>query len=163
MNWFRRSPDDFGPFDWADGEPLFPTPHPEPWRDSPEDIYLLPVGFVETIIDRRQLERTKRLDHEQVASLAASINENGLYNVPTVMFDREGKVRYHDGYHRYAAMESLGYFTAVPVRLKESRQVKGYGRGLSQEVESVLKLFAVQADTKLRSTDRSTLQPRRKS
>lgn len=162
MRWFRRSLDDFGPFDWSeDIKPLFPTRHPEPWRSFNDDLYLLPVDLIETFIDRRQLEKVKRLDHSHIASLAAQIDAEGLFVPPLVCYDATGKIRYHDGYHRYAAMESLGYFHHVPVRLKESVAVRGYGRQMTEHGLLILKLFATNVDRHASSTDKVDLRPRR--
>lgn len=164
MRWFRRSLDDFGPFDWSeDLQPLFPTSPPEPWRDFHEQVYLLPLELVDTFIDRRQLETVKRVDHPHVASLASQIEAEGLFVPPEVVYDATGKVRYHDGYHRYAAIESLGYFHSIPVRLRESPAVRGYGRQFTDHGFTVLKLFAVNADSHTRSSGRIDLTPRRKS
>jgi hypothetical protein len=160
--WFRRDLDDFGPFDWSDDmRPLFPTAHPEPWRATNDEVFLLPLAFVDTFIDRNDLENKKKRDHSQIASLAASIDEDGLFKPAQIIFDVDGKIRYHDGYHRYAAIESLGYFDSVPVTLKEATRVKGYGRPLTENTLTVLKLFTVTADVK--STTKRALKPRRKS
>lgn len=160
--WFRRSLDDFGPFDWSDDlEPLFPTTHPEPWRATSEEVFLLPLAFVDSFIDHRDLNQKKRLDHDGIAQLAASIDEHGLFKPGQIIFDANGKLRYHDGYHRYAAVESLGYFDSIPVTVKESQTVRGYGRPINENTLTVLKLFTVTADRK--STTRRALKPRRKS
>lgn len=162
--WFRRRLDDFGPFDWSeDMQPLFRTAHPEPWRRTHSEVYLVPMDLIDTFIDRRQLQETIRRDSDQIASLAAQIDTQGLFVPPLVKFDATGKIRYHDGYHRYGAIESLGYFHSIPVTLEESPAVKGYGRQLTDHGLTVLKLFAVKADDRTRSSSKVTLQPRRKS
>lgn len=159
MRWFRRELDDFGPFDWDGLKPLFPRPVPEPWRDCPADLFLVPLTFVQVFADRKKLNEIVRTESEYITGLAEAINEQGLLVPPLMVFDSAGKVRYHDGYHRLAAIEILGYFNAIPVRLEHSPSVRGHGRPVSEEMPSLFQLFAVNADSTNRSSTKMTLQP----
>lgn len=152
MKWFRRSLDDFEGFDRDEnGQPLFPHAIPEPWRDTIVPTYLLPITFIDLFIDHSRVHNIERTEHDYVSQLAEAIDMEGLKVPPSMRYDHAGLVRYHDGYHRYAAIKSLGYFHSIPVTLKESPRVRGHGRLVSEEV---IGLFEACSNNHTRSSDK---------
>lgn len=161
--WFRRDPEDFSVKDWDGLVPLCPKPTPEPWRDCGEPVYLVPITFLKTFVEKVHIDDILRLERSYIANLCDSIAEEGLRVPPLMYYDHAGHIRYHDGHHRYAAVQELGYFTHMPVRLHESPGIKGYCRGVAEEVPALFQLFAVSADPTVRSSKLMTLQPMRES
>jgi hypothetical protein len=135
MRWFRRELDDFD-VDWEFTDRWFrpvmrPDPFPTPWRSHPDaaNCIVLPRSICYFFADEKKIRDIERGEHHKISELRDSIAEEGL-KVPLKMtFDSLGKVRYHDGYHRLAAMRVLDEPAMVPVLLTLSdNRVKAYGR-----------------------------------
>jgi hypothetical protein len=145
MRWFRRSLDDFGPFEWVSESgvlrPLFPI-RPEPWRLSSSHLaYNVPLDFIRLFINPHELSEVHRKDAAYVAQLVEEIDKFGLREPAAMKYDANGKLRFHDGHHRFAALEILGYFQSMPVTLQESPLIKGYGRVVGSDIVSLLQLL----------------------
>lgn len=145
MNWFRRDLDDFSEKDWEFTEsslfrPILSVGFPEPWRRHCDRhrIYLFPLDFCKIFADKRQLNNISRKEEDYICSLRESIQREGLFNPAVMKYDNNGKLRYHDGYHRLAAVLEIDGFDFMPVKIEQSPRVKGYGRVLSEELLTIL-------------------------
>lgn len=139
MGWFRRELDSFD-VDWERrGDkfvPVFPYVHPTPWRDHylADSFLVVPKSLALQFADRSYMSRLWRQEPDRLAELAAQIAEDGLREPLTMYYDEAGKLRYHDGYHRLCVMENMDFIRVLPVLLKRSDRVKGYGRNVGPEI-----------------------------
>lgn len=140
--WFRRDLNDFSSNKWVlDGgfyRPVICVP--EPWRAADYD-FVVPVEFALIFADRHRMVSIERDEQEYIASLVDSISSNGLMEPPVMVYDHFGKLRYHDGYHRLIALSHVDSIKRIPVKLRESPRVRGYGRLVGEEIISIFEVF----------------------
>ena len=149
VNWFRRSLDCFDTDTvWDDSghvRPVFPKRQKEPWRDHhlAADCLLLPYHVVEFFAEERKLNTIARLEPDKVSSLAESIATEGLTTPVEMVWDPQGKFRYHDGYHRLTAMRTIPEKRPdyIPVVLKQSDRVHGYGKMPERWMDHLLSAY----------------------
>lgn len=139
--WFRRSLDDFEEKKWdmKNGffSPKIPTRRFDPWTLKSDPIYLVPVEFAYLFADKGKIANIERTEEPYIAELIESISTEGLREPALMKFDEFGKLRYHDGYHRLTAIRRIDGFTDIPVRIKQSPRIVGYGRSFAEEVYNV--------------------------
>jgi len=145
MKWFRRNLDDFGDKEWVFSNNTY-LPRikvPEPWRDHPkaDELYLVPVSFVKIFLENAHVVQIRHQAATKVAELRDSIRLEGLQQPCTMVYDATGKLRYHDGHHRLTAILEIPEITHIPVFLKETKKVKGYGRPISEEVVALFQFL----------------------
>lgn len=152
MKWFRRNKTDFENLDWVEDGGRFspnlcksPPVRPEPWRlaDTASECYILPVWLLSGCADPQEIKEKRLVDEKYIDGLRESINVEGLHQPLTVVVDSYGKIRLHDGYHRFIAISGLNNFDNVPVYVKKSKKVKGYGRDLSTQTLDVLNYISL--------------------
>lgn len=131
---------------------LPPKPRAEPWRyhsiTLSNKIYLLPVAFCETFADLKEVDHNRKMEANKIEWLRESIDEEGLKRPCILVIDATGKLRYHDGYHRLAAVQQVKDFSHIPCILQTSTgRIRGYGRPLHQEVEIILEMLSADTET----------------
>ena len=117
-------------------------PRPEPWRKSymaeVEKTYLVPVEFAYRFADKDQIANNRIRVPEKIAELKASIAVEGLKLPGIMVLDENGKLRYHDGYHRLTAILELEDFDLIPVVFRRSTgKIKAFGRPMVGEAEII--------------------------
>lgn len=113
-------------FDYREFE-VYEVEESEPWMDHHriDEIYYVPIEFCRLFADRTRLDLLSRTEAEWICEIGTSIAEDGLREPAVMAFDENGKLRYHDGYHRMLT----GELESIPVLLEEARpNVRGYGR-----------------------------------
>ena len=142
---FRRDLNDFSTKQWVFSEnkiyePVLFKGFPEPWRRQTlySRIYLFPVQFCELFAEKAKIQNIRRKEYNYIVELIESISKDGLFNPCIMKYDNNGKLRYHDGYHRLTAILDIEGFNYIPIILESSPKIKGYGRLVNEEMFSML-------------------------
>ena len=97
-------------------EPAPPAPPtPEPWRSHrlASRCYLLPRGVLLRLAQPERLAQIAR-DHERLASVRRSLEEDGLHQPLELVIDTEGHIVLRDGHHRLLCSAGLRPFSTLP-------------------------------------------------
>lgn len=108
---------------------------PEPWRVKYPNAFLVPREFIRVFINEYEVNEKFRFEEGVIAALRNSIRFEGLYEPVIMIFDDYGKFRFHDGHHRWAAIDGISDFLLIPVRLQRS---EGVIKGHNQEFKNVV-------------------------
>jgi hypothetical protein len=126
------------------------VPLPAPWKDHQfaKSVYLLPLDFCMTFVDNSYLLKVERDDTLRIAELAESMLVEGIKTPIILVIDGQGKLRYHDGYHRLSViLANREHFPYIPCLLNHSTgTVRAYGRTVQSEIDTILKFVAQPAD-----------------
>lgn len=105
--------------------------------DREEEIFWVPLDFCKLYADPKRITLLERTEPEYLAEIQRSVMEDGIREPATMVLDESGKMRYHDGYHRMIVLERIGR-KSIPVVLKTSERIKGYGKTIDPTLFKVL-------------------------
>ena len=105
--------------------------------DREEEIFWVPVAFCKLYADPKRITLLERTEPEYLSEIQRSVMDDGIHEPATMVVDESGKMRYHDGYHRLIVSERIGR-ESIPVVVKTSERIKGYGKIIGPSLFKVL-------------------------
>lgn len=119
----------------------YPYRPPEPWRAN-EEAFLIPSQVVSMMVDSTYIQRCETHNRQRIDEIKVSIEVDGLLKPIELLYDPDGKIRLHNGNHRYIAMRELEWKHMPCTLSKVNKAIRGYGRHLSDHTETIVDLIS---------------------